>query len=1048
MRLILIILGFLISSTVSGLVQAQTIVMPRTAGQNLVRWRTFDWKYIDILNNKDLGKGVRLYYYETESQMAKRAAASIETEYRELVRKFHYTPTARIPYILYNSHQEFEQTNLFFVSEHVLGVTSPSDLKMAIAYWGDHTRFRHTSLHEMVHQFTIQKVNSVASEAQASGSPLLKIPLWFIEGIAEWYSTPGGLDTEAEMYLRDLVVNQDAFRGYVIPPFLSDDFRSFVYTYKLGQGRVHFLVETYGESSIQEILRQSYRMRGYRRAIIPETGPPTPETPSTAAYRQGMTLPEEVLDFTGLLKLVTEDSIEETQQKWEAWLKRRYFKQYLESEQDFSDYRELPGTPEYTDLFAAAHDGNVVVYRGAEPYTGLTRLYITDVRDPTSKIRLVTDGHPGIDSLHFFERPIAALTENKLAFVARNGPTDILYIYDYEHDTKKDSKGKVNRARINLGKKAETFDPLPHGIVEMGSPAFSPKGDQIAFIGLTEVGNSDLFILDIESKQVARLTKDVYAEKELDWGSQGIAYNADATEHGQYNLFHVNPTSGRIQRIGWTEENQRHPAWTPDGKSITYSGDGKGKWDIYSTSWGPQELGATTRLTDFPTGLTQGRILGDQLLAMGLKSGRMHLFAVPLEKLKKAEDSVQKPRTYASWIVPTRPLTQPQDYSAWTPRSWKLEDAFIVLSSSAFGQGYLLFNDQLRDHTLVFDFSVFGSFKLTSAQLLYLNRKQRLGWGSALFHQAYLFLDPVTSEEAPPPTPNSSWVEVIFVERTMGAAGILEFPLSRYFKFTGGLGLGAILREPCYYEFTWTETTDGLLFPAQRGTCNQFKFGEFADYPDKYNTWKKTYGETDGVVQLSAAVGFDTLSRSYQTGPLAGNSALLHGEWNTLPLRGSSYGELQLDLQHYTRLWRTANLGFRAAGGTSFGDQFTRLFSVWPVYNLRGIPFRQSFADVFVGKNYVVTSAELQFPLDRLIRIAIFQNIEGVAAIDAGSVFDNLEEAQEHQTASFVTGFNFNLAIFEFRLHFARPFDIGGLKPGTDLPDGWVTQFWIDFLFF
>jgi hypothetical protein len=75
-------------------------------------------------------------------------------EFEAVVERFNYKPETQIPYILYNTHQEFEQTNLWMgISEHVLGVTSTTDLKMGLAYWGDHARFRHVSLHEMVHQW-------------------------------------------------------------------------------------------------------------------------------------------------------------------------------------------------------------------------------------------------------------------------------------------------------------------------------------------------------------------------------------------------------------------------------------------------------------------------------------------------------------------------------------------------------------------------------------------------------------------------------------------------------------------------------------------------------------------------------------------------------------------------------------------------------------------------------------------------------------------------------------------------------------------------------
>lgn len=1087
---------------------AQTGVVPQTAGQNLVRWHDFDWQYVDLLTDDDLGKGVRLYYYKNESEVAERAAAAVEEEYRELVRRFNYKPQARVPYILYNSHQDFEQSNVFFVSEHVLGITSTTDLKMALAYWGDHKRFRHTSLHEMVHQFTIQKVSSIADKARASGSPLPKVPLWFVEGMAEWYSTPGGIDTETEMHLRDLVTNQDAFQGFVLPPFLSDDLRSYIYTYKLGQGRIHFLAETYGEDVLQEILENSYRLRGYRRPVTTTDTPVTPDTPTTEARREALDQRDRVLDFAGLLRLATGDKISTIQEKWDGWLKSRYYKQYLDTDQHYADFRKLPGTPRYADLFATAHGGEVVVHRTIEPVTGFTRLYILDVRDPSSRTKLSEDGKPGVDSLHFFDRPIVTLTHDRAVWVARNGPNDVLYSRHYKRvekdplpesradalarqqredlgidpvvDENDEASRMLQRVRFKLGKRKKLYDPSVDGIREIGSPAFSPDGTQLAFVGLTDDGVTDIFVLDLESRKTTRLTDDAYAEKELDWGPGGIVYNADATEHGNFNLFLANPITGKIRRIGWRDEVQRHPAWTPDGRAVTYSADGEGKMDVYllpiedtaprvSTAALEPGVGKSLlasasekspvsssdsalqpkRLTDFPTGITQARIVGDKLMAMGLQAGQMRLFSASVEGLETKATPRQTPREYASWEIPQRDLPGSLNYTPFALRSWRLEDAFAVLSSSAYGGGFLLFQDRMKDHTTYLDFQIFGAPELTSAQLVYLDRKRRVGWGSAIFHDAFLFLDPLTSDAPQDPIPGNSWTEVLYVERTIGATGLIEYPFSRYLRFTGGLGLAAVIREPCFTNYTWQQDS-GFTFLTADGTCTDLNFGKFDEAGDtsRYDAWDQVYGDPDGIVQLTASVGYDTLARSYSTGPLQGNSFLLRGEYNYLPLRKTGYGEIQLDAQKYFRIWRTANLHFRGASGVAFGDQFSRQFFVWPIYNLRGIPFNGNHSDLFIGEYYTVGTSELQVPLDRLVRLAIFQNIEGIAAVDVGSVFNDPKDLGSKSTAAFVTGVNFNLAIFQFRLHFARPFDIGGLKPGKDVPDSWVTNFSIEYLFF
>ena len=227
----------------------QIFVVPERPGQNQVAWYGFDWEYVDVPAPGGGKGGIRLYYYRSELDQARRALPAIESAFARLVDAFHYNPTKRIPYFLYATQREFQTQNIFAVTESVLGVTSPQDLKMTVPYFGDHSRFIEVSTHEMVHQFTIQKLNDQADEDEMA-SAIHLLPLWFIEGIAEYYSK-GGIDVETDLYLRDLIWNPDPRRGYEIPSFADDRIKSYVTTYKLGQARIAFIAEEYGREKIQ-----------------------------------------------------------------------------------------------------------------------------------------------------------------------------------------------------------------------------------------------------------------------------------------------------------------------------------------------------------------------------------------------------------------------------------------------------------------------------------------------------------------------------------------------------------------------------------------------------------------------------------------------------------------------------------------------------------------------------------------------------------------------------------------------------------------------------
>jgi hypothetical protein len=206
--------------------------------------------------------GVRLYFYERERAIAERAGASIEESYRYLAHEFGYRPGKTFAYFLYASYIEFLQTDLFPLQEGVLGVTSPETLDVTLPYFGDARLFSDVSTHELAHEFTIQKVAHFAARADVVGDPLSAVPLWFVEGLAEYYAKRG-IDPETEMLVRDILVNPKAEDEYVLGSFWEDRYTSGLWTYKVGQARCAFLEETYGKGTIQRILEETPRLYLY-----------------------------------------------------------------------------------------------------------------------------------------------------------------------------------------------------------------------------------------------------------------------------------------------------------------------------------------------------------------------------------------------------------------------------------------------------------------------------------------------------------------------------------------------------------------------------------------------------------------------------------------------------------------------------------------------------------------------------------------------------------------------------------------------------------------
>jgi hypothetical protein len=211
--------------------------------------------------------------------------------------------------------------------------------------------------------------------------------------------------------------------------------------------------------------------------------------------------------------------------------------------------------------------------------------------------------------------------------------------------------------------------------------------------------------------------------------------------------------------------------------------------------------------------------------------------------------------------------------------------------------------------------------------------------------------------------------------------------------------------------------------------------------------------------------GYDTIRYDFATGPLVGHSLLAEVGGGWLPGRQAVHGFAHLDAQQYFQLGRRANVGFRAAVGTSFSpNDRSRLWerSWWltSADNLRG--FYPLDEENLIGRNFYVANAELQLPLDSLVRLAIFDYVEGVAALDFGGVFDRWQTlasatpplqradvgAWDSRTLTGVLGVNVLFGPLLLRVHFGHPYDIGGLEtPALRQGAGWVTNVTLRYFF-
>src|SRR5688500_11285878 len=162
-------------------------------GKNKVQYKDFDWKYIQSPH-------FNIYYYQGGRDLAEFAAEQSEIALTSIERTMRYDITNRISILIYNSHNDFQQTNAVssYLPEGVGGVTELFKNRVIMPFEGSYELFRHVLHHELVHAVVNDMFTGGSYQALLTGGGM-QIPSWMNEGLAE-YESLKGLDIETDMF--------------------------------------------------------------------------------------------------------------------------------------------------------------------------------------------------------------------------------------------------------------------------------------------------------------------------------------------------------------------------------------------------------------------------------------------------------------------------------------------------------------------------------------------------------------------------------------------------------------------------------------------------------------------------------------------------------------------------------------------------------------------------------------------------------------------------------------------------------------------------------
>ncbi len=947
-------------------------------GKNKIQYRDHDWR---ILRTPHFD----VHFSEGYGDLAARTGFVLEHGYEKLSRDFSHQIAWRIPVIVYGSQSDFQQTNVTWslLPEGVLAFSEPTRRRIVIYFTGSGSGYAATAVHELVHIFTFDIVYGNLLKSVFSRGRLFAVPLWFAEGLAEYYSV--GWEGSGEMFMRDAAV-------FDYLPEL--EYAGGYMAYKAGQAGIRYLNETYGPGKVMEILE------GLR----------------------GGSLAGAIQNSLGVTQA-------ELSRDWKKSIRKRYWPLYADKKEPEIYGRRLTDHVKQHHYMntkpAFSPDGERLVYFSDRK--GLDGIYLMNALTGKVEKRLVTGMMTArFESIRSMNSSLTYSPDgSRIAFVAKSGGFDRLFIATVP-------RGKVV-AEIRL--------PLDF----FQSPAWSPDGEAIALVGVLR-GVVDLYLYRVATGELERITDDPADESTPAWFPDGtrIAYSRSASptiqpsfEADSAGTLRLPPidfaAAGGIDSVDadiWsvdcgtkerrllirTPGDDANPSILPGGEELLFTSDEIGISNLYR---GSVERGSYYRFTDVLGGVfsfsyspSKDRLVmssfsqagfdlfmmdefgrksreafstgGPQLAADAAPPAEADTSAAAREPVEiagagapEAGDSrvdtmgtgeirasatleadasalAEPPsRRLAGFGVEEEPPTVVVDedskdnidpdtleairrrvaseVGSIQPYRLKLAPDYIgnvgsVYFFSGYGFGLMnqiAFSDLLGDHHLFIAFNIYQSIEDSDIQVSYYYLKKRLDYAVGVFQYKNYLNSRVSSI-------GETFQDYrMFTERNYGVSGLVSYPLSTFTRLD--LELEGFVSEREFFGIY--EVQDGIY---------------------AYTVPEKS---TRYVLQPALSLVHDSAYWG-EFGPVIG-SRWLASVSQAVPISGDMIDRFSAyyDFRKYQPLFYRNYLVFRSMGATSSGDD-GRVFFLGGPTTMRGYDYLQ-----FSGSRMLLFTLEYRYPL-------------------------------------------------------------------------------------
>lgn len=759
-------------------------------GQNIVQYDNFSWSFIQ-------SKHFDIYYSEDGKSHAEFTASEAESAYLNISNSLNWRLKNRVSIIIYNSHNDFQQTNVIdsYMYEGIGGVTELYKNRVVIPFDASNQQFKHVIHHELVHAFINDCVYGGSLKNMVQSSIKVQIPLWMNEGLAEYLSS--GWDTNSEMWIRDLAIN-----GGELPRI--QDLTGYL-AYRGGQSVWNFITSEWGEESIAEIIFQIKKSNNVNKG----------------------------------LKTALGIDIKKLEKQWHKYLKKEYWpditnrKNLPDIARQLTNHMELNNS--YNIAPAISPDGSrIAIYSNK---SGPMAIYLISSEDG-SFIKKVVQGERNseFEELHILKPGITWSEDSKnIAFAAKSGKSDALFVIDLKSNKKR-------KFRIQM-----------EGIFR---PTWRPGKNEIAFIG-NNGKTSDIYIYNIETDSLEKLTDDWFTDDQISWHPNGesLVFISDRNDvlstnlmiqpknhhFDQMDIYSLDINTRSLTRLTSTKENESYPCISNNGQYLAFISDKSGINNIYLTKYSTIDLDTIKAfpITNTLTGITQLSWNGDdtQLIFTGFYNKGYDIYALnnPIKKidenifvpianwkknLKLNSLSRTKKATDTNWLVDEDKysnyiftdiennnniinneiveLDTSQVFdSTGTYRSNMYKTRFTLDFAQAYyafdtrygGQGmaYFIFSDILGDHKLQIGTEMVVDLQRSDYFLNYRLLPFKTDWNFSFYHLAYQYSPYYFAYY------NTTYESSLY--QNFGISAIGSNPLNRFSRIEGGFDFNNIVKS-------------------------------------------------------------------------------------------------------------------------------------------------------------------------------------------------------------------------------------------------------------